>query len=356
MLVAPLPGEFFLVSKSFVDTPGVLSLVGLSLTDPASSIISFSLTNLFHIMPTGAATLSQLESSPPNLSVSPGFHSANNIDNQTTQMTSPSTLAVPPIPMKLSPSLPCSDSGTSTGKQSSSRSKLSRAKAVKAAPIDDIIMEWEDKKQAKRAANRMSAHLSRKRKKLLIEDLKDENVELRRKEQILRSIPDLIVVFDSSGCITFISHSVTRFMNYTAEELEDTSFWDRLTEESVRLIKSAFMDALAVKRHCDEDSTPLANGESMTVTLIPKKENDIEGNAGEDTEQGLLVSLKGVVHFGEEYPECVCSIRPEGMPINKQMDSVIKESCSALTATVTSRNRRGRGHEHHISDIDSEKS
>ena len=217
-------------------------------------------------------------------------------------------------------------------------------------------MEWEDKKQAKRAANRLSAHLSRKRKKLLIDDLKDENVELRRKEQILRSIPDLIVVFDSSGCISFISHSVTRFINFTAEELEDTSFWDRLTEESVRLIKSAFMDALAVKRHSDEDSTPLANGESMTVTLIPKKPKNIEGNVGEDDNQGLLVSLKGVVYFGEEYPECVCSIRPEGSAANKRMSTASKESCSAVTANVASRNQQKRGVEHQISDIDSEKS
>ena len=282
-------------------------------------------------------------------------------------MTSPSTHAMPPPPSKLVPSLPlstnsgainreCSDSGTSTGKQSSSRSKLSRAKAVTAAPIDDIIMEWEDKKQAKRAANRLSAHLSRKRKKLLIDDLKDENVELRRKEQILRSIPDLIVVFDSSGCISFISHAVTRFVNYTAEELEDTSFWDRLTVESVRLIKSAFMDALAVKRHSDEDSTPLANGESMTVTLIPKKENDSDGNAGGDDDQGLLVSLKGVVHFGEDYPECVCSIRPEGMATNKQMNHAITESFSSAATDVPSRNRQESVHRHQISDIDSEKS
>jgi PAS domain S-box-containing protein len=295
------------------------------------------------------------------LGLSPSFHSANKNINQTTP---PSTLAMPPPPGQLVPSLPlsnnnskalkseCSDGGISTEKLSLSRSKQS---PITAAPVDDIIMEWEDKKQAKRAANRLSAHLSRKRKKLLIDDLKDENVELRRKEQILRSIPDLIVVFDSSGCISFISHSVTRFMNFNAEELEDTSFWDRLTEESVRLIKSAFMDALAVKRHSDEDSTPLANGESMTVTLIPKKTKASEENARGDNGLGLLVSLKGVVHFGEEYPECVCSIRPEGLAANKLMSTASKKSCSAV-ANIESRNRQGRGTEHQVSDIDSERS
>ena len=154
---------------------------------------------------------------------------------------SPATLAMPPPPTKM-PSTSSKHQSGSTKKRPSSKG------SDDSPPIEDIITEWEDKKYAKRAANRLSAHLSRKRKKMFIEDLKDENIELRRKEQILRSIPDLIVVFDSSGCISFVSHSVTRFLDYTVEDLENTSFWELITEDSVRLIKSAFMDALAVKR------------------------------------------------------------------------------------------------------------
>lgn len=287
------------------------------------------------------------------------------------QVMSLSTVAMPPpsrILVRLSPlsSNPGTeldqrcDSSVSPENQSSSRSKLARAKSVTvAAPIDDIIMEWEDKKQAKRAANRLSAHLSRKRKKLLIDELKDENVELRRKEQILHSIPDLIVVFDSCGCISFISHSVTRFMGYSVNELEDTSFWNHLSEESVRLMKSAFMDALVVKRRPGEDSTPLANGDSMTVTLIPKREDDVEEIVEGDNEQGLLVSLKGVLHFGGECPECVCSIRPEGMVISKNPANM---SLSTASTNTLLRKQQESGAatavsvEHLISDIDSEKS
>lgn len=286
-------------------------------------------------------------------------------------VTSPSILAVPPPPNTSIPLLPlnhsvvsgwnaaperCESSGVSSReKQStSSMSKLARAKSVAADPIvSDIINEWEDKKQAKRAANRLSAHMSRKRKKMLIDDLKDENVELRRKEQILRSIPDLIVVFDSSGCISFISHSVERFMGYSVDELEHTSVWNHLTEDSVRQIKSAFMDALAIKRRPEEDSTPLACGESISVTLIPK--NRVEGKTGGEDDQGLLVSLKGVVHFGDEYPECVCSIRPEVSAITKQP---VNESLFATTnsnASLSKRQERGPV-EHQISDIDSDKS
>merc|ERR1719215_269796 len=104
-----------------------------------------------------------------------------------------------------------------------------------------------DKKQLKRAANRKSAQLSRKRKKQFIEELRSENDELRKKELILRSIPDLIVVFDSAGKIHFLSHSVTLLLKFPPGELEGTSFWDRISENSVRLLKSAFMGSLAAR-------------------------------------------------------------------------------------------------------------
>jgi len=157
-----------------------------------------------------------------------------------------------------------------------------------------------DKKLQKRAANRRSAQLSRKRKKQFIEELKDENDELRRKEQILRSIPDLIVVFDSTGKLWFVSQSVSRFMSMTARELEGTSFWDRLCEDSVRLLKAAFMDSLAARVE-DADTAPLGSG-IWELRLVDK-----DGSH-------KLVTLNGVVHFSGDRPECVCSIRPRDDP------------------------------------------
>jgi PAS domain S-box-containing protein len=153
-----------------------------------------------------------------------------------------------------------------------------------------------DKKQQKRAANRRSAQLSRKRKKLFIEELKEENDELRRKEQILMSIPDLIVVFDSAGKLWFVSHSVGRFLDFMPEELEGSSFWDRLCEESVRLLKAAFMDALAARQN-DMDTAPLGSG-VWELRLVDK-----DGSH-------KVITLNGVVHFSGDAPECVCSIRP----------------------------------------------
>jgi PAS domain-containing protein len=160
---------------------------------------------------------------------------------------------------------------------------------------DSMTFNPEDKKMLKRAANRRSAQLSRKRKKQYIEDLKEENSDLRRMELILKSIPDLIVSFDSSGKIGFVSQSVSKFLEFTPAELEGKSFWDRLCFDSVRLLKAAFMDALAAREN-DSTSTPLGNG-VWELRLQDKNK------------QTVLVTLNGVVHFTGDAPECVCSIR-----------------------------------------------
>jgi len=176
-----------------------------------------------------------------------------------------------------------------------------------------IIAEWEDKKLAKAAANRLSAHLSRTRKKVFVDDLKAENMELRRKNMILRSIPDHIVAFDSTGCVSFVSQSFNRALDFSSDELENTSFWDLLTDDSVRVMKSAFMDALAVKRKPEDDTTPLADGESISVRIIDKY--------GSKEKEGLPFSLKGVVHFAADSPECICTLCPE--PTSSKSDLVI---------------------------------
>lgn len=175
----------------------------------------------------------------------------------------------------------------------------------------------DDKKQLKRAANRRSAQLSRKRKKQFIEELKEENDELRRKEQILRSIPDLIVVFDSAGKLWFISHSVIRFLNFTPRELEGSSFWDRLCDESVRLLKAAFMDALAARKN-DMDTTPLGSG-VWELRLVDK-----DGSH-------KVVTLNGVVHFSGDAPECVCSIRPRD---EKGVDGGVTQASTVTKETT----------------------
>lgn len=192
---------------------------------------------------------------------------------------------------------------------------------------DDRTVDYErqgrEKRQLKRVANRRSAQLSRKRKKQFIEELKDENDGLRRKEQILKSIPDLIIVFDSSGKLWFVSESVSRFLDFSVGELEGTSFWNRICEESVRLVKAAFMDSLAA-RQPESDTVPLGKG-CWELRLVDK----------DGTKK--VVTLNGVVHFSGDRPECVCSIRPHDEKRSRaeiaRKKPLTREA--ALNATVT---------------------
>jgi PAS domain S-box-containing protein len=192
------------------------------------------------------------------------------------------------------------------------------------AATSSITVVFDGKKQMKRAANRRSAQLSRKRKKQYIEELKEENDELRRKEQILMSIPDLIVVFDSSGKLGFVSQSAARFIDMTPEELEGTSFWDRLCEDSVRLLKAAFMDSLAA-RQPDSDTASLGEG-VWELRLVGKDSNY------------TIVTLNGVVHFSGEAPECVCCIRPrDQQPIQQLSKEIKKPTIRAVSSSDGSR-------------------
>ena len=163
----------------------------------------------------------------------------------------------------------------------------------------------EEKRFLKRTANRRSAQMSRERKKRLIEELKEENDKLRHEEQILHSISDFIVVFDSSGKMLFVSHSVKRLLNYSRCELEGRSFWERLCDKSVRILKAAFMNAMAtrikgsdmVPRGEDFDTVPLGSG-MLELRLLDRDSTY------------KVVTLNGVVNFSGKDPECVCSIRP----------------------------------------------
>jgi len=184
----------------------------------------------------------------------------------------------------------------------------------------------EDKKIQKRVANRKSAQLSRKRKKQHMEELKEENDELRRKALILRSIPDLVVVFDSTGKLLFVSHSVGRFLQFTAEELENTSIWDRLCDDSVRLLKAAFMDSLAA-RDQDNETAPLGSG-FWQLRLVDK-----DGSR-------KVITMNGVVHFAGDRPECVCSIRPSDDHSNEGEDSSGDDSKESTEAAATASTKK----------------
>jgi len=143
-------------------------------------------------------------------------------------------------------------------------------------------------------------------------------------------------MFDSSGKLGFVSQSVSRFIDMSPEDLEGTSFWDRLCVDSVRLLKAAFMDSLAA-RTPDSDTAPLGSG-LWELRLRDKDRNYI------------VVTLNGVVHFSGEAPECVCCIRPRDdstfCKISQDRSKVTKSSTRAISISDESRSSDGSSRNH----------
>jgi len=90
----------------------------------------------------------------------------------------------------------------------------------------------EQKKTAKRVANRKSACTSRARKKAFVEEMTRTNARLRRQALILALIPDLVITISEKGEITFCSAQVERVLQHQVNDLIGASIYEILTPDS----------------------------------------------------------------------------------------------------------------------------
>lgn len=124
-----------------------------------------------------------------------------------------------------------------------------------------------------------------------------------------KKLPDLIVRFDSSGRLVFVSPSVSYFLHFKSSELNGTSFWKILCENSTRRLMGSFLATLA-NRSTSMTTSPLEGDDLLELKL-----KDRDGSY-------RTVTLCGVVHFiPERQPECICSIRLKGTINSSDTDS-----------------------------------
>jgi PAS fold len=90
----------------------------------------------------------------------------------------------------------------------------------------------EHKKNAKREANRRSASSSRARKRALMEEMAEINIRLRRQALILSLLPDLVIVIDPEGVISFCSAQVQNILRHSADDLVGARLTDLLVPAS----------------------------------------------------------------------------------------------------------------------------
>jgi len=131
----------------------------------------------------------------------------------------------------------------------------------------------EEKRQAKRIANRKSACTSRARKKAKIDQLMNENAQLRRLELILSYLPDPIIVVSPTGVITFCNTQVERVFKHKVNDLVGANIEDVMIPKSRGVIKKLIRDMLAAEQ---ELSDPSENGDDAKKSAG----GDISGGSG----------------------------------------------------------------------------
>jgi len=205
----------------------------------------------------------------------------------------PSIITVPPVPVQALNAVQALQSVPFTIEQPLQNSSTNVAGHGASSTAESQQMF---KKHLKRAANRRSAQMSRKRKKAFVDDLKAENSMLKRNKDILDCIPDLVFVFDAlCGRIIFASNSVNQCLQVPTARLVDLSIFNLVTESSGKNLK-AVLDKICEMQPSEELRFDLPH--RIELCFLTKYMTRVWGE------------LDGVIHFKDDKIECICSFRP----------------------------------------------
>lgn len=182
----------------------------------------------------------------------------------------------------------------------------------------------EQKKTAKRVANRKSACTSRARKKAFVEEMTKTNARLRRQALILALIPDLVITISEKGEITFCSAQVERVLQHQINDLIGASIYDILTPDSrealrnlmKKLVQSDDSSAAALAdnekgdkqgRHDPFGSVAVVSDQSsfpLSVVKVKSKQSTMDENDTSDGSAGgkqqASLSLTNSTNSGSE--------------------------------------------------------
>lgn len=168
---------------------------------------------------------------------------------------------------------------------------LQECKCEVPAPLVNLMSEAtkrrEDKRAAKRVANRKSASISRARKKAFVEEMAKSNERLRRQAMILNLLPDLILAVDDSGVITFCSAQVEKSLGHSNEDLVGESIDSILMPASRETIKRLIKTLLGIdtaKANNETNNDPDENARTNTSRKKNHESNNSQGSPSKKEE------------------------------------------------------------------------
>jgi hypothetical protein len=168
----------------------------------------------------------------------------------------------------------------------------------------------EQKKQAKRIANRKSASTSRARKKALIQEMTELNVRLKRQALILSLLPDLVIVIDVNGIITFCSEQVDRVLMYKSESLVGSNISDIIVPSSRKrfdnLVKGLIAAGPVPVSVASQQKVPDVEALDAKPAAAAKSDASNQDASGEDS--------SAVVSSDPSFPLAVVNVEPVAKP------------------------------------------
>lgn len=207
-------------------------------------------------------------------------------------------------------------------------------------PISLLLAEArrrEEKRTAKRVANRKSACTSRARKKALVEEMTRTNAKLRRQALILALLPDMVIAIQVNGDITFCSAQVERVLRHSVEDLVGSNVSQILvpsSRESLNLLIEKMVLAEQMALEDSKDSNDGSGGSS---------------NSGGNESGAAVVSLQSDQGFPmsvvkvRSHPEAIASDSSGGKsPSGDTQSSPSNSDAQSLKACPNNSNK-GQG-------------
>ena len=182
----------------------------------------------------------------------------------------------------------------------------------------------EDKRTAKRVANRKSACTSRARKKALVEEMTKTNARLRRQALILALLPDLVVAINIDGTITFCSAQVERVLRHSIDDLIGANLMDILLPQSKEALRRLIAKLVAA--------------EKVALEAANNKEGNGNGSAADESNGNIsAISSCAPVVSEQSFPPSVVKVKNHHNAENDDVsDSSGNNNGNGNKATTTS--------------------
>ena len=194
----------------------------------------------------------------------------------------------------------------------------------------------EEKRTAKRVANRKSACTSRARKKALVEEMTRTNARLKRQALILALLPDLVIAITIEGVITFCSAQVERVLRYKIDDLIGANLSEILVPASRPELHRLVEELVAAERAASTVVAQVA-GPNQPEAAVGGVQNECKEEPNNGNGSGQSSSGSG----GSSHTAAVVSEQSFPMAVVKVESSGVEENSDLSTSNSGRKNTAG---------------